>query len=498
MRVAPLQRSVLQVLFLSVLALAACAFPARADEIKGTVLDLNGDPVVDASMDAYDVITGQKLFSDNTDALGRYSLLVPGGGDLYDVRCMPSQSVLPRLSPQMKRGIRVAVLATVDFSLPVAAEVLGRVRRAVGGTAVDSCDIDFDRTDDGTRQPAQGDLTNFLGTFRAFVEPTNYTVSVTPLRLADSSLAPVRIFGFQAPDLLPDGSIRILEFSLPRASFLSGTIRDSNGNPVPGAALKFDETTTGRRMPSRGALSAANGFFRIAVAPGNYRVTVEPRVGSNLAAIRVSNVDLTTHRAQDFTLAVGVVVTGRVTDRRGSPIAEADWDAISEDTGLGAATPGDNTAPDGTYRYVVPPGLYRLRVTPPVVTGLDSVTFRNVRLVRDTTINVDYAALDGGGGTGVGPFVRFAPLGNPTRTTASLALVVNRAVTNGLVELYDVGGRRVRVLHDGPMAAGTQSLVWDGRRSNGAKAHTGVYFVRAQLDGFERVTRFVLLPDSAN
>ncbi|MFM8558889.1 MAG: carboxypeptidase-like regulatory domain-containing protein, partial [bacterium] len=125
MRVAPLQRSVLQVLFLTVLALAACAFPARADEIKGTVLDLNGDPVVDASMDAYDVITGQKVFSDNTDALGRYSLLVPGGGDLYDVRCMPSQSVLPRLSPQMKRGIRVAVLATVDFSLPVAAEVLG-------------------------------------------------------------------------------------------------------------------------------------------------------------------------------------------------------------------------------------------------------------------------------------------------------------------------------------------------------------------------------------
>ena len=72
--------------------------------------------------------------------------------------------------------------------------------------------------------------------------------------------------------------------------------------------------------------------------------------------------------------------------------------------------------------------------------------------------------------------------------------MLNQAVTSGLVEVYDVNGRRVRVLKDGPLNAGSNPLAWDGRRDNGAQAHTGVYFVRARLDGFEQVTRFVLLP----
>ncbi|MEQ1833393.1 MAG: FlgD immunoglobulin-like domain containing protein, partial [Candidatus Eisenbacteria bacterium] len=139
------------------------------------------------------------------------------------------------------------------------------------------------------------------------------------------------------------------------------------------------------------------------------------------------------------------------------------------------------------------PGTYRLRLTPPVSTGLDSVVLRNVAITRDTTINVDYAALGGGGG-GASPVIRFAPRGNPTHTTASLILVLDRAVTSGLVEVYDISGRRVRVLSDGPLGAGTNPLAWDGRHDNGAQAHTGVYLVRARLDGHDQVTRFVLLP----
>ncbi len=260
-----------------------------------------------------------------------------------------------------------------------------------------------------------------------------------------------------------------------------------------GASLKFDDELLLRRMPATKGTSDANGFFRVGVAPGTYRVTVEPRVGSALAAVRVPGVDMSTHRAQDFTLAVGVVVTGRVTDKQGLPVGQADWDAIRESDGLGAATPGDNTGFDGRYRFVVAPGSYRLRVTPPTATGLDSVVFRNVALVRDTVIDVDYAALGTPGGDG-SPVVRFAPLGNPTHTRASITLVVNRAIDDALVEIYDVGGRRVRVLHEGPLAAGSRPLEWDGRRHSGAQAHTGVYLVRARLDGRESVTRFVLLP----
>ena len=459
------------------------ATSAQADLIKGVVTDANGNPLFNVDMNVYDAATGAKLPpSDNTDALGRYTLLVEPGR--YDVLCAPK--IGTGFAPRIRRAVSVSGELALDFVSPVAAEVRGRVTRAADGSAVYPCDLDFDRTDDGSRQPALGDLTGLLGTFIAYVEGSSYTVTATP---ADTTLAPGRVFDFVAPP--PAGSI--LSLPLQPASYLAGTIRDSNGQPVSGASLKFDDEVLLRRMPSTKGTSDANGFFRVGVAPGVYRVTVEPRVGSSLAAVRVPGVDLSTHRAQDFTLAVGVVVTGRVTDTQGLPVGQADWDAIREDNGIGAATPGDNTNFDGTYRYVVAPGSYRLRVTPPTSTGLDSVVFRNVALVRDTVIDVDYAAL-GNAGSGGSPVVRFAPLGNPTHTRASITLVVNRAIGDALVELYDVAGRRVRVLHDGPLAAGARSLEWDGKRRSGAQAHTGVYLVRARLDGHERVTRFVLLP----
>src|SRR5262249_51683148 len=129
----------------------------------------------------------------------------------------------------------------------------------------------------------------------------------------------------------------------------------------------------------------------------------------------------------------------------------------------------------------------------PAATGLDTVVFENVAITRDTTINVDFAALGGGGGT-ASPIVRFGPSGNPMHTTAAITLVLGRAVARALGEIYHVSGRRARGLPDGPLAAGSQRLAWDGRRDGGAKAHTGVFFVRARVDGHEQVTRFILLP----
>src|SRR5204863_386766 len=136
---------------------------------------------------------------------------------------------------------------------------------------------------------------------------------------------------------------------------------------------------------------------------------------------------------------------------------------------------------DGRYRMVLVPGLYRLRLLPPASTGLDSVVFQNVAIGRDTTIDVDYAIQAGGGG-GASPVVRFAPRGNPTHTRAAVSLVLNRPVASALLEVFDVAGRRARVIYSGSLGVGTHTLPWDGRRENGAQAHTGVYLVRAQLD----------------
>ena len=58
--------------------------------------------------------------------------------------------------------------------------------------------------------------------------------------------------------------------------------------------------------------------------------------------------------------------------------------------------------------------------------------------------------------------------------------------------LFDVQGRLVRTLHDGALAAGDHVIGWDGRRSGGAAAASGVYWLRVQSEGDVRTSKFIL------
>jgi len=467
------------------LACLLAAGPARADLVRGFVRDLQGNPIFNADFNVYDYATENKLLaSDKTDVTGAYKLVLDPG--VYNLLCQV-KDVTRGFASQMKRGVIVNGEIHLDYVLPPSVQVRGRVLKAQSDNpdsfAVYPCNLDFDRTDDGLRQPSIGNATSPFGTFIDYIEAASYTVTANP---ADTTLAPARVYDWSVP------TSNILQITCQRAVHLAATIHDSRGNPVEGAIFRFDDTT-GVRHPTTRHLSDATGFLRDAVEPGIYRVTVEPKAGGHDAAIRVQGVDMTSSRSMDFTLPVGAAVSGRVTDKLGNPIPHANWLVAEAETGAGAATPGDNTDLDGNYRWVVAPGVYRLKLGFPAATGLDTLYFENVPIARDTTIDVDFAALGGGGGGG-SPVLRFAPKSNPTHTSASLTLVLGRPVTDALIEVYDVGGRRARVLHSGPLPAGTQQIAWDGRRTSGAQAHTGVYFVRARLDGHDKVTRFVLLP----
>ena len=469
--------------------LAACAcllaaVPARADLVRGIVRDEQGNPVFNADFNVYDAATGVKLLpSDKTDRTGKYKLLVDQGR--YDILCRPV--IGTGLAPRIVRDVPVNGTLDMDFTLPVGARVLGRVTDAANPdpntNGVYPCDLDFDRSDDGSRQPSQGNVTSPFGTFVAYVEGGSYSVTATP---HDTTLAPIRIYDWVVP------TSEVLDMPLVPAVHLSGTIRDANGTPLPGVILKFD-IPNGRRQPAGFNSTDANGFYRLSIAPGIYRVTAEPPLNSPYAAVRIPNVDLTTSQLQDFTLPFGAAVTGLVSDRSGRPISGAAWLVSLESSGAIVATPGGKTGFDGQYRMVLVPGIYRMRLLPPASAGQDSVVLQNVSVNRDTTIDVDYAVLTGGTG-GSSPVIRFAPRGNPTHTTAGITLVLNKPIASALVEVYDVAGSRASVLYSGSLGVGTHNLPWDGRRANGAQAHTGMYLVRARLDGHEQVTRFVLLP----
>jgi hypothetical protein len=58
--------------------------------------------------------------------------------------------------------------------------------------------------------------------------------------------------------------------------------------------------------------------------------------------------------------------------------------------------------------------------------------------------------------------------------------------------VYDVSGRRIETLINGPLAAGRHTVTWRNRRHAGRTA-TGVYFVRYLTDGFNSSRKVVLL-----
>ncbi len=60
-------------------------------------------------------------------------------------------------------------------------------------------------------------------------------------------------------------------------------------------------------------------------------------------------------------------------------------------------------------------------------------------------------------------------------TRLSLALPGPQGVRLGI---YDVGGRLVRLLHDGPLPAGNHRFRWSGEDQSGAAVPGGIYFVR--------------------
>jgi flagellar hook assembly protein FlgD len=60
------------------------------------------------------------------------------------------------------------------------------------------------------------------------------------------------------------------------------------------------------------------------------------------------------------------------------------------------------------------------------------------------------------------------------------------------LEIFSAGGRRVRVLVDGPLTAGSHQLLWDGTNGDGQRVGTGVYFCLLRA-GHETATQSVVV-----
>lgn len=92
--------------------------------------------------------------------------------------------------------------------------------------------------------------------------------------------------------------------------------------------------------------------------------------------------------------------------------------------------------------------------------------------------------------TGVTPTdagLRFAAFPNPARTV-NLAFTLPQQ-THVELAVYDLFGRRLATLANGPMTAGAHQIAWSGRDDAGNQVHSGVYFYRLKAGNDVRSAR---------
>jgi hypothetical protein len=84
-----------------------------------------------------------------------------------------------------------------------------------------------------------------------------------------------------------------------------------------------------------------------------------------------------------------------------------------------------------------------------------------------------------------------APSPNPARGKVGIAFALPRDA-RVRIALYDVGGRRVRILREGAFTAGEHTVQVDLRNSGGRSLPTGLYLVRLECEGTARVRRLAV------
>lgn len=86
----------------------------------------------------------------------------------------------------------------------------------------------------------------------------------------------------------------------------------------------------------------------------------------------------------------------------------------------------------------------------------------------------------------------FSAYPNPFNPATTISFTLSSA-QKARLEIFDILGRKVKMLADRKFEAGEHSIVWDGTDQNGFDASSGVYFYRLSTDGGQTTRKMLLL-----
>jgi protocatechuate 3,4-dioxygenase beta subunit len=224
-----------------------------------------------------------------------------------------------------------------------------------------------DMEDRTTLRPRATTIASGDGTFRfAEVPPGRYLLTATGRGWAQAELPDVSLLAGEAIDGL--------ELRLARGGVrLYGRISDAGGGPIGGAGVRALALGAGGRPDgARTFLAAAgtDGSYQVVLRPGSYRVVADAEGYTPEGAMLLLDRD----RSQDFRLAPGARITGRVVDPNQAAVDGAhvmiEADAVILRPSRAAISRATRTDAVGGFAFAgVPPGSYRVSARAPGLMG---------------------------------------------------------------------------------------------------------------------------------
>ena len=299
-------------------------------------------------------------------------------------------------------------------------------------------------------------------------------------------------------------AFNVVEFRLSDRVALQGRVRDAAGNPLKNALVVLDHglpAVMSLGETGFGVTGAThtdhNGDFYFEVPHGTYSIGVLPvgqlgigRVVEDLVVDGAARVDLVLPEGRDLHR-----LQGRITDEPDLPRGRLVLQFFEEELGIVAQAVSGH---DRGYHVELPGGSYRVRIglEGPVGGILKRYDVGQVRVERDLWWNIDLS----GTTTRVAETEEIRPeelslmqnYPNPFNANTVIPYRLSDDAEVRLV-IYDILGRRVKILVDEKQMAGQHQVVWSGADDGGRTVGSGVFFYRLFASDHMQTRRMLLL-----
>lgn len=347
--------------------------------VSGKVQNSAGTGIANVDLKFVSRATSERVYltKDLTSATGQYSVRVPPGTWDIDFR-PPSTS---NFVDAERLGLVVGasdISGLVDTVVP-GINVTGTIQDT-HNIKLKNVDVDLFDSCTGERVATAHDNTDVNGNFSVYVPAGTYSINYDPPRC--KALASERF-----PGQVITAATNMGTTKLDDAFAVSGHVVDHNGAPLFDAKVKFyDEKKAFTRRATARDRTDATGAYSILVPKSDYTINVEPPVTTDdlvavQSAIRVNGpIDLGT-----TALAAGIPVTGLVVGPTNQPVKNVNINAVDAVTRVALHLAHDASAADGTFRVVMPPGVFDIQYDPPACSNDAPMAQRSMTIAGPLT-----------------------------------------------------------------------------------------------------------------